>query len=147
MEIRKATLKDLPALCTCCVEAFRDYIPLIGRIPGPMLEDYGEAMEKDFLFVAEDQGKLLGYLLIKDGEGDFMWMDVLAAYPGGTGVGRVLLAHCEDFIRSRGKSECRLYTHVKYDRTRGIYLRQGYEIYDRVREYGFDRYYMKKRLV
>ena len=54
---------------------------------------------------------------------------------------------CEDYIRRRGKKECRLYTHVKYRRTQGIYLRRGYTIYDRVQEDGFDRYYMKKRLV
>lgn len=54
---------------------------------------------------------------------------------------------CEDYIRRQGKKECRLYTHVEYRRTQGIYLRRGYTIYDRVQEDGFDRYYMKKRLV
>ena len=89
---------------------------------------------------------MLGYLLIKDGEGDFQWMDVLAAEPKGTGVGRALLTFCEDYIRAQGKHQCRLYTHVKYTRSQQIYLRQGYTIYDRVQEEGFDRYYMKKDL-
>lgn len=146
MEIRKAVLTDLPAVCTCCVEAFKNYIPLIGRIPGPMLENYGEALEKEHLFVAEEDGEFLGFLLIKEGDEDFMWMDVLAVHTEGQGTGRGLMAFCEDFIRDRGKGECRLYTHVKYDRPREIYLRCGYEIYDRVQEYGFDRYYMRKKL-
>ncbi|MCF0123076.1 MAG: GNAT family N-acetyltransferase [Ruminiclostridium sp.] len=146
MKIRGAELEDLAAVCTCCVEAFKDYITLIGRIPGPMLEDYGRAMEEGFLFVAEEDGRILGFLLIKEGEGGFMWMDILATQPRGRGVGTVLMDFCEDFIRCRGSSECRLYTNVKFDRTREIYLHRGYEIYDRVQEYGFDRYYMRKAL-
>ena len=108
MEIRRATLQDMPGVYACCVAAFKDYI--------------------------------------KDGEGDFQWMDVLAAEPKGTGVGRALLTFCEDYIRAQGKHQCRLYTHVKYTRSQQIYLRQGYTIYDRVQEEGFDRYYMKKDL-
>lgn len=45
-----------------------------------------------------------------------------------------------------GKTECRLYTHVKYQRTLEIYRQRGYVIYDRVQEKGFDRYYMRKQL-
>jgi len=93
------------------------------------------------------QGEIiLGYLLIKDGDGEVMWMDVLAAWPKGTGVGRRLMDHCEAFLRARGKTECRLYTHVKYQRTLEIYRQRGYVIYDRVQEKGFDRYYMRKQL-
>lgn len=146
MEIRRATLADIPAVCTCCVAAFKDYIPLIGRTPGPMLEDYCQAMEDHHLFVAPAEEGILGYLLIKEGEGDFMWMDVLAAHPKGTGVGRKLMDYCEEFIRAQGKGECRLYTHVKYKRTQEIYLRRGYEIYDRVKEKGFERFYMRRQL-
>lgn len=47
---------------------------------------------------------------------------------------------------AQGKSECRLYTHVKYQRTLEIYRQRGYVIYDRVQEKGFDRYYMRKQL-
>jgi len=35
---------------------------------------------------------------------------------------------------------------VKYERAHEIYFNCGYEIYDRVQENGFDRYYMKKYL-
>ena len=43
MEIRRAALADIPGVCACCVAAFKDYIPLIGQTPGPMLEDYCQA--------------------------------------------------------------------------------------------------------
>ena len=146
MEIRRATLQDMPGVYACCVAAFKDYIPLIGQTPWPMKEDYCQALDQHALFVAAEGDRVLGYLLIKDGEGDFQWMDVLAAEPKGTGVGRALLTFCEDYIRAQGKHQCRLYTHVKYTRSQQIYLRQGYTIYDRVQEEGFDRYYMKKDL-
>lgn len=148
MEIRRAKLEDVPAIYSCCVESFKDYILLIGRTPGPMLEDYYEGILHHHIFVVPDGDSISGFILVKDGEGDFMWLDVLAVYPDSQnkGIGKALIAFCEDFIRSIGKSECRLYTHVKFERTQAIYLASGYEISDRVQEYGFDRYYMRKNL-
>lgn len=57
MEIRRAALADIPGVCACCVAAFKDYIPLIGQTPGPMLEDYCQARKEHFLFVAA-QGEI-----------------------------------------------------------------------------------------
>lgn len=148
MVIRPAVLTDVPDLFQCTVEAFRDYILLIGQTPGPMQEDYWEAVKDHPVFVAEAEGLLLGFVLIKDGEGDFMWLDVLAAVPHrqNRGVGKALVKYTEDYIKACGKAECRLYTHVKYERNIAIYHHLGYEIYDRVQEAGFDRYYMRKAL-
>lgn len=87
MEIRRAALADIPGVCACCVAAFKDYIPLIGQTPGPMLEDYCQARKEHFLFVAAQGETILGYLLIKDGDGEVMWMDVLAAWPKGPAWG------------------------------------------------------------
>lgn len=70
MEIRRATLQDMPGVYACCVAAFKDYIPLIGQTPGPMKEDYCQALDQHALFVAAEGDRVLGYLLIKDGEGD-----------------------------------------------------------------------------
>jgi len=148
MIIRSAKLEDVPELYSCCVEAFKDYILLIGRTPGPMLEDLYEGVLHHDIFVAQEGDSIAGFILIKDGEGDFMWLDILAVYPKfrNKGIGNALVEFCEDFIRSEGKSECRLYTHVKYEKTQKLYLDRGFEIYDRVQEYGFDRYYMRKDL-
>ena len=52
MEIRRATLQDAPGVYACCVAAFKDYIPLIGQTPGPMKEDYCQALDRHHLFVA-----------------------------------------------------------------------------------------------
>ena len=148
MEIRKATIADVPAICSCCVESFKEYILLIGRTPGPMLEDYWEAVRCHHTFVIPDGDSITGFALVKDGQGDFMWLDVLAVFPAACnrGAGQALITYCEDFIRRSGKSECRLYTHVKYTKPQAMYLGRGYEIYAHILENGFDRYYMKKHL-
>ncbi|MBN7774228.1 GNAT family N-acetyltransferase [Clostridium aminobutyricum] len=148
MEIRKATKSDAAAVFTCAVEAFKDYILLIDRTPGPMLEDYYEAIKHHHVFVASTKGSIDGFILIKDGNVDFMWLDALAVYPGSrnVGVGGSLISFGEKFIKSMGKSECRLYTHVKYERSIAIYQHLGYQIYDRIQENGYDRYYLKKVL-
>lgn len=148
MEIRKATVSDAPAVVSCVIEAFKEYMPLIGRTPGPMLEDYYAAIENHHVFVAQEGASVLGVVLLKDAPDDSMLLDVLATLPAhkGKGIGRALTAHAEDYMRSLGKRVCRLYTHVAYERTASIYHSIGYETYDQVEEYGFTRYYMKKQL-
>lgn len=145
--IRRATTEDAARICLCTVNAFKDYMTMIGRTPGPMLEDYWEAIINHDVFLAEEDGSFLGFSLIKDGD-SCMWLDVLAveAAAEGKGVGSRLLEHAETYILSKGKKECRLYTHVKYVRAQQLYLWHGYEIYKRVQEDGFDRYYLKKSL-
>ena len=149
MKIRKATVADAPAVVSCVIDSFKAYMLLIGRTPGPILEDYYVAIEEHYVFVAEEGGVICGVLLLKDTpEAEYTLLDVLATLPDwqGRGIGRALTAYGEDFIRGLGKKECRLYTHVKYERTASIYHSIGYETYARVQEYGFDRYYMKKAL-
>lgn len=148
MQIRRAALEDVPQINQCCTESFQDYIPIIGQTPGPMLEDYREGVLKHHMFVAVQGEDVLGFILLKDDQGDHMWLDVLAVSPraANQGVGKALIAWGEEWIRSQGKGECRLYTHVAYTKPQGMYLRGGYEIYDRVLEKGYDRYYMKKNL-
>lgn len=148
MLIRRAQVQDAPDLFLCTVLAFRDYILQIDRTPGPMLEDYYEAIKHHPTFVAETEDGIHGFILLKDGEEGIMWIDVLATNPkqAGQGIGRALLNYAQEYMMSLDKTECRLYTHVAYGRTLSIYQRQGFSIYDRVQEYGYDRYYLKKLL-
>lgn len=149
MEIRRAQPADEQAVTGCVNEAFSPYIPLIGLTPGPMLEDYRTALQNHPLFIATQDTLPVGVVLLKDAPGeDYMWLDVLAtrtAYRG-RGIGQALVAYSEDFMRSLGKKESRLYTHVKYEHSLALYQYLGYSITHRVREYGYDRYYMKKLL-
>lgn len=147
-EIHIAAEKDAEAIQLCCERAFKGYIPIIGKKPAPMYYNYLNEIRKGTVLAAFENSAVAGFALIKDGGNDFMWLDVLAADPSfeGKGVGRALLSACESFILQNGKSECRLYTNVKFERTCRIYLHYGFEIYDTVQENGYDRYYMKKLL-
>ena len=150
VEIRKATIEDAGEIFLCCTRAFRDYIPLIGKTPGPMLMDYTEEIRYHSLFVACEKEKIAGFVLIKDANPDvnYAWLDVLAVNPSfqRKGIGRSLLQFCENYILEQGKTQCRLYTHVKYIDTQNVYLHYGYQIYDKVAESGYERYYMRKNL-
>lgn len=148
MTIRRAMVQDAPDVFLCAVLAFRDYILQIDRTPGPMLEDYYEGIKQHHTFLAEGDEGIDGFILLKEGDGGIMWIDALATSPkqAGHGTGRALLSYAEDYMKGIGKTECRLYTHVRYSRTLSIYERQGFEIYDRVQEHGYDRYYLKKAL-
>lgn len=150
MNIRKAIPQDAPGLFACAVAAFSDYILLIQRTPASMMEDYYEGILSHHCLVAEDERGLLGFALLKeDGqEPGLMWIEDLACDPRykGSGVGGALIEASEALMLGMGKTESRLYTHVKYERAHALYFRKGYAIYTRVQENGYDRYYMKKAL-
>ena len=148
IEIRKAELNDVPFITACSKEAFEDYIAIIGKEPEPMILDYNEIIQKDHAFVACEGENLAGYVTLKDGVEKYMWLDILAVSKAfkGRGIGGKLIAFAEKYMREQGMQESRLYTHVKYEHIQAIYKHYGYEIYDRVQEKGYDRYYMKKTL-
>lgn len=148
VEIRRADKGDEAAVRLCCDRAFEAYISLIGKKPAPMLYDYLKEITNHTIFVASNKKEIAGFVLVKAGKDDYMWLDVLAVRPdfSGKGIGRRLISYCENYILQSGKNECRLYTNVKFERTCNIYLQLGYEIYDRVCVDGYERYYMKKQL-
>lgn len=150
MEIRRALPQDAAGIFACAVAAFSDYIMLISRTPAPMMEDYYEGILSHHCFLAEDERGLLGFILLKEDEREsgLMWLEVLACDPQyqGDGTGTALLSLAEAHMRALRKTECRLYSHVKYTRAHTLYQRFDYETYARVQEQGYDRYYMKKSL-
>lgn len=149
MEIREAGRGDVASITYCVEEAFADYIPLIHKKPGPMLMDYGEAVEKDAVFVAADGNDIAGVAVIADDRGGFMWLDILAVFKKyqGRGIGKKLIEYAEKFIIENGKEECRIYTNVKFETTIAIYRHLGYSEYKRAFEDGYDRLFLKKKLV
>lgn len=148
MEIRRAIPQDAKILFRCAVESYADYILLIERTPGPLLEDYYEGILSHHCFVAESDGGIDGFILLKEGKEGIMWLEAVASDPKsrGQGVGKALILFAEDYMKGLGMQECHLYTHVKYERSLAIYDHLGYVIYNRVQENGYDRYYLKKSL-
>jgi GNAT superfamily N-acetyltransferase len=128
-------------------EAYRHYIERIGKPPGPMLDDYAQRIAAGQTWVFEDAGAIAGILVLEQGPDGFL-LDNIAVRPGwqGKGVGRALIEFTEAEARRRGFVEVHLYTHALMTENIALYQRIGFVETHRVREKGYDRVYMTKRL-
>ena len=149
MEIRKAIHNDITEIEACVKESFEEYIPLIGKKPAPMLKNYKEIIEKNFVFVAIIEKNISGVVVICDTIENYMWLDTLSVFKKyqGQGIGKQLIIFTEDFIREKKKVECRLRTNIKFENTVAIYRHLNYIEYQRILEDGYDRIYFKKILL
>jgi GNAT superfamily N-acetyltransferase len=145
--IRLAVAADVPTVARVVDDAYRHYIPRIGRPPAPMLDDHAARVAAGRLWVIEDGDGIAGVLVLLP-EADHLLLDNVAVAPGrqGTGLGRRLLGFAEVEAARRGYTEIRLYTNVLMTENRRLYAAIGYEETGRGRDAGFDRVFMCKRL-
>ena len=145
--VRPALDGDAPAIAACVDAAYRHYIPRVGRKPGPMMRDYAEAIRDEQVHVLEQDGRIIGALVLAVTEEGFL-LEMIAVHPAaqGTGVGRRLLEFSEAEARRQGYAAIYLYTHEKMTENQALYSKIGYVEYDRRIEQGLARVYMRKRL-
>jgi ribosomal protein S18 acetylase RimI-like enzyme len=145
--IRVATDADVPALAKIVEEAYRHYIPRIGKPPGPMLDDYAARVSEGVVWVIEDGSIAAGVIVLLPGPG-YLLLDNIAVAPDrqGLGLGRRLLAFAEAEAARRGHREIRLYTHETMTENQRLYAAIGYEETGRGTEAGYERVFMRKRL-
>ena len=146
MELRFATTADSRAIAACAHAAYATYIERMGQPPGPMLDDYNRVVRDDHVYVMEDEGEIIGALVMKDVNGGLL-LDNVLVLPSrqGEGIGRRLVLHAESEARRLGHSKLDLYTHESMTENISMYARYGYEEIDRRTERGFRRVYMRKR--
>jgi ribosomal protein S18 acetylase RimI-like enzyme len=145
--IRAATAADVPAIRQIVVEAYRDYIPRIGKPPGPMLDDYAARVSEGVVWVVEEAQSLAGVIVLLP-KPDYLLLDNIAVAPDRqrSGLGRRLLAFAEAEAVRRGYREIRLYTHQTMTENQRLYAAIGYEETGRGTEAGYERVFMRKRL-
>lgn len=147
MRIRAARVCDLDAIRTCAEAAYAPYVDRIGRRPAPMVADFDAHIGAGQVHVAVADGELLGYIvfLIRDGR---MHLENVAVLPEahGRGVGKALIACCEDAARAARVLRVVLYTNAKMVENLLLYPRLGYCEVDRRREDGFDRVFFEKQV-
>jgi ribosomal protein S18 acetylase RimI-like enzyme len=145
--LRPATPADAAAVAELVHAAYQHYVPRIGTAPGPMTEDYGQVIRDHHVTVAERDGDIVAVLVLRVTDEGFL-IDNVAVHPScqGTGIGRALLELAETEARHAGFDSVYLYTNEKMTENLALYSRIGYIEYDRRRQAGLERVYMRKRL-
>jgi len=145
--IRAATAGDVSAIAQIVDQAYRHYIPRIGKPPGPMLDDYAARVAEGAVWVLEEAAVIAAIVVLLPAP-DYLLLDNIAVAPErqGSGLGRRLLAFAEAEASRRGYREIRLYTHQTMVENQRLYASIGYEETGRGAEAGYDRVFMRKQL-
>jgi ribosomal protein S18 acetylase RimI-like enzyme len=145
--IRAATAADARAIADIVDQAYRHYLPRMGKPPGPMLDDYAARVSQGVVWVLEQGGAIAAAVVLLPAP-DYLLLDNIAVSPArqGLGLGRQLLAFAEAEALRRGYREIRLYTHQTMVENQRLYASIGYEETGRGSEAGYDRVFMRKRL-
>jgi len=145
--IRAATAGDVSAIALIVDQAYRHYIPRIGKPPGPMLDDYAARVAEGAVWVLEEAAVIAAIVVLRPAP-DYLLLDNIAVAPErqGSGLGRRLLAFAEAEASRRGYREIRLYTHQTMVENQRLYASIGYEETGRGAEAGYDRVFMRKQL-
>jgi ribosomal protein S18 acetylase RimI-like enzyme len=145
--IRAAAAADAAVIGQIVEQAYRHYIPRIGKPPGPMLDDYAARISEGVVWVIEEAAAIAGIIVLLP-KPDHLLLDNIAVAPArqGSGLGRRLLAFAEAEAVRRGYGEIRLYTHQTMTENQRLYIAIGYEETGRGTEAGYERVFMRKRL-
>ena len=145
--IRAAIAGDAPVISQIVEQAYRHYIPRIGKPPGPMLDDYNARISEGVVWVIEEASAIAGVIVLLP-RPDYLLLDNIAVAPArqSSGLGRRLLTFAEAEAVRRGYKEIRLYTHETMIENQRLYAAIGYEETGRGTEAGYERVFMRKRL-
>jgi GNAT superfamily N-acetyltransferase len=144
---RPAERRDVDPVARLTRDAYQHYTARIGRAPAPMGADYAAAVDGGTVWIAEDGGRLLGFVVLVDAD-DHLRLDGVAVDPAvqGRGVGAQLLALAEDEARRRGYGRVELYTNEAMTENLAYYPRQGYVETHRGEQDGYRRVFFTKIL-
>lgn len=147
MTIRRARPEEAPALQALVDRAYAAWVPVLGRRPMPMDDDYAARAAAGEAWVLEESGSVAGALVLEEHE-EHLLLDNVAVEPArrGEGHGRALLDFAEAEARGRGLPEIRLYRNEKMERNIALYAARGYVEAERRQEEAFSRVFMVKRV-
>jgi ribosomal protein S18 acetylase RimI-like enzyme len=145
--IRAAIAADVAVIGQIVEQAYRHYIPRIGKPPAPMLDDYAVRVSEGVVWVIEGGDAVAGVIVLLP-RPDYLLLDNIAVALSRqrAGLGRQLLAFAEAEAVRRGYREIRLYTHRTMTENQRLYASIGYEDIGHGIEDGYDRVFMRKRL-
>jgi GNAT superfamily N-acetyltransferase len=147
VDVRLAVPADADSVAGLVDAAYQDYIPRIGRRPAPMDADYSALIERGQVWVAVDDGYLLGILVLVP-KPDHLLLENIAVVPEaqGNGLGWLLLDVADQQAWELGLHEIRLYTNAAMTENLAFYPRCGYVETGRAEQDGFSRVFFTKRI-
>lgn len=146
--LRPAQTGEAPLLAALVERAYAHYVPVIGRRPAPMDDDYAARIAAGQTHVLERDGRVLGLVVIEDQPGH-LWLDNIAVEPEarGQGLGGQLLDFVEAEAWRRGFRELRLLTNERMEANLVLYRNRGFTEVERREEKGFRRVFLRKALM
>jgi N-acetylglutamate synthase-like GNAT family acetyltransferase len=146
-EIRQAVLADAGEVTSCVCHAFISYIPLIGKQPQPMLEDYQALIKACKVFVLCKDNKIVGVLVLEQTKEGFC-IETLAIHPlmQSLGLSKKLVAFAEKVASKMHYQSLYLSTNQIMHKAQAIYKHLGFVQYDQRRVNGYDRLFFRKTI-
>lgn len=143
--LRPAVTDDVTDLQAVAFAAYEGYVARIGQCPAPLTANYAQAVQEGQVWVAEDNGALVGFAVLVL-QPDHLLLENVAVSPSmqGQGIGTRLMALAEDHARRHCLSEVRLYTNEAMTENLAYYPRRGYIETDRAEQDGFRRVFFSK---
>ncbi|MGL1921632.1 MAG: GNAT family N-acetyltransferase [Hyphomicrobiales bacterium] len=148
MIIRKAKETDIDGVHTCAVDAYQQYVSVIGRKPAPMTADFKSQIEQGIIHITPgDSNEVDGFIVFYP-INNYMFLENIAvrSTATGKGIGRSLMRLCENEAKKLGLTAIQLYTNEKMTDNLSIYPHLGYRETERRKEDGFNRVYFEKKL-
>lgn len=146
-EIRHAVESDIPEVEHVVSEAYKFYIPRIGKPPSPMRDDYTLQVAQGRVWILTIGAETVGVVVIKP-EAGHMLLENVAVKPErqGKGFGRRLIEFAETRARESGYHEIQLYTNAAMHENLALYPKLGFQEFRRGYDSGFHRVFFKKTL-
>jgi len=142
---RWALPEEAPRLAEIARAAYAPYVPLIGREPPPMLQDFPADIAAGHVLVMGRPAQ--GYAVSRAVPQGWLLENVAVAPDAqGSGIGRALIAAVEDLARHAGQTRVVLYTNAAMTGNLALYPALGYREVERRIEHGLNRVYFEKDL-
>lgn len=148
MSIRLANLEDKARIEAIANDAYALYLERMDKKPFPMLDDYKAHIEAKHAFVLEEEGQLVGYIILIPEDEKTLLLDNIGVSPcfQKKGYGKKLMLFAENWAKEQGYTSIILYTNIVMRENLVYYPALGYAETHRIQEKGYSRVYFKKEI-
>ncbi len=143
--IRPAQPHDAATVRALVHEAYSHWIPRLGRVPGPMRDDYDRRIAANQLSVLEQEGEIVGIVVLEE-QPACLFLENVAVRPEeqGKGYGHKLIAFAEQEAARRDLPELQLCTNARMTENIALYEHLGFREIGRISGEGYERIWLAK---